>query len=128
MSDTSHYDLVIIGTGSGNSLVTPELQGDAIAIVGGGVFGGTWPQRGCIPTKMFVYAAEVATTIRDAARFGIDATLDQVRWADIRDRVFGRIDPISDGGRDYRVTGEHTEAYLGHAASWGPRARGGDHP
>ena len=115
VSDTSHYDLVIIGTGSGNSLVTPELQGRRIAIVEGGVFGGTCLNVGCIPTKMFVYAAEVATTIRDAARFGIDATLDQVRWADIRDRVFGRIDPISDGGRDYRVTGEHTEAYLGHA-------------
>lgn len=115
VSDTSHYDLVIIGTGSGNSLVTPELEGRRIAVVEDGVFGGTCLNVGCIPTKMFVYAAEVASTIRDAARFGIDATLDQVRWADIRDRIFGRIDPISDGGRDYRVEGEHTEAFLGHA-------------
>ncbi len=115
VSDTTHYDLVVIGTGSGNSLVTPELQGRRIALVEGGVFGGTCLNVGCIPTKMFVYAAEVASTVRDAARFGVDASLDQVRWADIRDRVFGRIDPISDGGRDYRVEGEDTEAYLGHA-------------
>ncbi|WP_151524335.1 mycothione reductase [Serinicoccus kebangsaanensis] len=115
MSETSHYDLVIIGSGSGNSLVTPELEGGRIAVVEEGVFGGTCLNVGCIPTKMFVYAAEVASTIRDAARFGIDATLDQVRWTDIRDRIFGRIDPISDGGRDYRVEGGQTEAFLGHA-------------
>ncbi|WP_066642832.1 mycothione reductase [Serinicoccus hydrothermalis] len=115
MSETTHYDLIIIGTGSGNSLVTPELEERRIAVVEEGVFGGTCLNVGCIPTKMFVYAAEVAGTIRDAARFGVDASLDQVRWADIRDRIFGRIDPISDGGRDYRVEGEHTDAYLGHA-------------
>ena len=40
---------------------------------------------------MFVYAAEVAQTVRDAARFGVDATLDNVRWSDIVSRVFGRI-------------------------------------
>lgn len=112
---TSHYDLVVIGTGSGNSLVTPYFADKQVAIVEGGVFGGTCLNVGCIPTKMFVYAAEVATAIRDASRYGIDATLDQVRWADIRDRVFGRIDPISEGGRSYRVNGPGTTAYLG----WG---------
>ena len=49
---------------------------------------------------MFVYAAEVAQTIRDAARFGVDATLDEVRWNDIVSRVFGRIDPTRDGRRE----------------------------
>ncbi|MFK5582340.1 MULTISPECIES: mycothione reductase [unclassified Serinicoccus] len=135
MNESTHYDLVIIGSGSGNSLVTPEMEGRRTAVVEGGVFGGTCLNVGCIPTKMFVYAAEVATTVRDAARFGVDATLDQVRWADIRDRVFGRIDPISDGGRDYRVHGPDTEAYLGHARFVGERELeveitrpGGRHP
>jgi mycothione reductase len=113
--EVTGYDLIILGSGSGNSLVTPDLEGRRTAVVERGVFGGTCLNVGCIPTKMFVYAAEVAGTVRDASRFGVDATVDRVRWADIRDRVFGRIDPISDAGRDYRVTAGHTEAYLGHA-------------
>ncbi|MDT4948038.1 MAG: mycothione reductase, partial [Pseudonocardiales bacterium] len=52
-----HYDLVIIGSGSGNSLVTPHLDDWRIALVEEGVFGGTCLNVGCIPTKMFVYPA-----------------------------------------------------------------------
>ncbi|MGO0575132.1 mycothione reductase [Ornithinimicrobium panacihumi] len=113
MSPT-HYDLIILGSGSGNSLVTPDFEQRRTAVVERGIFGGTCLNVGCIPTKMFVYAAEVADTVRTAARYGIDATLDGVRWRDVRDRIFGRIDPISEGGRDYRVEADHTEAYLGH--------------
>lgn len=115
------YDLIIIGTGSGNSLVTEDFADKKVAVIERGTFGGTCLNVGCIPTKMFVYAAEVATTIRDAARFGVDATFDGVRWPDIRDRVFGRIDPISDSGRDYRVSGPNTTAYLGQATFVGER-------
>ncbi|MGI8949783.1 MAG: mycothione reductase [Ornithinimicrobium sp.] len=116
----SHFDLVILGSGSGNSLVTPEFEGKRVAVVEQGTFGGTCLNVGCIPTKMFVYAAEVATSIREASRYGIDAMIDQVRWTDIRDRIFGRIDPISEAGRDYRLTGP-TTAYLGRARFVGPR-------
>ena len=117
----THYDLAIVGTGSGNSLVTPDFDDKTVAIVEKGVFGGTCLNVGCIPTKMFVYAAEVALGVRDAARYGVDATLDGVRWRDIRDRVFGRIDPIAEGGKDYRVNGPNTTAYLGEAHFTGPR-------
>ncbi|USQ78721.1 mycothione reductase [Ornithinimicrobium faecis] len=115
------YDLIIIGTGSGNSLVTEDFADKKVAVIERGTFGGTCLNVGCIPTKMFVYAADVATTIRESARYGVDATLDGVRWRDIRDRIFGRIDPIADGGRDYRVTGPNTTAYLGHATFVGAR-------
>ncbi|WP_018155352.1 mycothione reductase [Demetria terragena] len=120
----THYDLVIIGTGSGNSLVTPDFNDKRVAVIEKGLFGGTCLNVGCIPTKMFVYAAEVATAIRGASRYGVDASLDQVRWADIRDRVFGRIDPIAAGGKNYRVSGgdaQNTTAYLGTATFTGPR-------
>ena len=117
-----HFDLAIIGTGSGNSLVTPELEDKKVALIEGGTFGGTCLNVGCIPTKMFVYAADVALAVTTSGRFGIDATLDGVRWKDIRDRVFGRIDPISRGGQDYRVHGDNTTAFLGHARFTGPRS------
>lgn len=117
----SHFDLVVIGSGSGNSVITPDFDGKSVAIIERGTFGGTCLNVGCIPTKMFVYAAEVATHIRQAATYGVDATLDGVRWRDIRDRVFGRIDPISAGGREYRVHGDNTTAFFGSARFVGPR-------
>ena len=116
----AHFDLAIIGTGSGNSLVTPDFDGKRVAIIESGTFGGTCINVGCIPTKMYVYAADVANTITHAARYGIDATLDGVRWPDIRDRIFGRIDPISESGKGYRVNGRNTTAFLGHATFTGP--------
>ncbi len=117
-----HFDLAIIGTGSGNSLVTPDFDDRRVAIIEQGVFGGTCLNVGCIPTKMYVYAAEVADTVRHASRYGIDATLDGVRWREIRDRIFGRIDPISAGGRQYREHGRNTTTFFGHAEFLGPNS------
>ncbi|MBK1786725.1 mycothione reductase [Prauserella cavernicola] len=101
-----HYDLVIIGTGSGNSILDQRFADKKIAVVEKGVFGGTCLNVGCIPTKMFVHAADVAASPASGARLGVDATLDGVRWPEIRDRVFGRIDPIAAGGREYRTEHE----------------------
>lgn len=114
-------DLAIIGSGSGNSLVTPDFDDKQVAVIEAGTFGGTCLNVGCIPTKMFVYAAEVATSIRESARFGVDSRMEGVRWRDIRDRIFGRIDPISAGGLEYRRSGSaNTTAYLGEARFTGP--------
>jgi mycothione reductase len=117
-----HFDLVIVGSGSGNSLPDERFAEWDIALVEEGVFGGTCLNVGCIPTKMYVYAADVAREIADSARYGIDAEMHKARWADIRDRVFGRIDPISEGGRRYRA--EETPnltLYTGRGAFTGPR-------
>ena len=60
------FDLIIVGTGSGNSIPGPEFDDWDIAIVEKGVFGGTCLNVGCIPSKMLVYAADVAETIRSS--------------------------------------------------------------
>lgn len=122
---TRHLDLLVVGSGSGNSVVTPEMDAWSVAIVEGGTFGGTCLNVGCIPTKMYAYPADVADTVNGAARYGIDATLDKIRWADIRDRVFGRIDPISAGGQAWRAAGSdagNTEVLHGVARFTGERA------
>lgn len=108
------YDLAIIGSGSGNSILDERYAGKRVAICEQGTFGGTCLNVGCIPTKMFVYAAEVAQTIRDAARYGVDAHIDAVRWDDIVSRVFGRIDPIAVGGEDYRRSARNIDVYAQH--------------
>jgi mycothione reductase len=105
------YDLAIIGTGSGNSILDDRFSKKRVALCEQGVFGGTCLNVGCIPTKMFVYAAEVAATIRSASRYGVDAHVDRVRWDDIVSRVFGRIDPIAIGGEDYRRAQPNIDVY-----------------
>jgi len=119
----THFDLAIIGTGSGNTLVTPDFDGKRVAIIESGKFGGTCTNVGCIPTKMYVYAADVANTVTHAARYGIDATLDGVRWPDIRDRIFTRIDRIEASGKRHR---EHpfAERQNGIAAARRQRSHG----
>ncbi len=116
VATVTHYDLAIVGSGSGNSLIGPDSDQWQIAIIEESTFGGTCLNVGCIPTKMYVYPADIAEAIRDAGHLGIDGSVDRVRWADIRDRVFGRIDAISAGGRGYRAHGEpNTTLYEAHA-------------
>lgn len=99
------FDLIVVGSGSGNSI--PEYLGDwRIALVERDpTFGGTCLNRGCIPSKMFVLPADVAETARHGGRLGVDTSFDGVDWPAIRDRVFGRIDPIAAGGKAYRASG-----------------------
>jgi mycothione reductase len=112
----THYDLAIIGSGSGNTIVDEAFAGWRVAILERGVFGGTCLNRGCIPTKMFVYPADLAADAARGARLGVDTRFDRAHWREIRDRVFGRIDPISAAGRDWRATGSaDVTLYEGHA-------------
>jgi mycothione reductase len=104
--DVRHFDLVIIGTGSGNSILGPEFADQDVAIVEKGVFGGTCLNVGCIPTKMFVHTADIAEYATHGPRYGVDSELHGVRWADVRNRIFDRIDPIAEGGRIYRTSHE----------------------
>ncbi|RKT73063.1 mycothione reductase [Saccharothrix variisporea] len=120
--DVRHFDLVIIGTGSGNSIADERFADWDIAIVEKGVFGGTCLNVGCIPTKMFVHTADVAAAPRAGGRLGVDLSLDGVRWTDVRDRIFGRIDPISEGGRRWRAEeNANVTVYEGTARFVGPK-------
>ncbi len=101
---TEHFDLIIIGSGSGNS-IPEDLQGWRIALVERDVFGGTCLNRGCIPSKMFVLPADVAVSASNSEHLGLDTTFNGADWPAIRDRVFGLIDPIAAGGEEYRATG-----------------------
>jgi len=118
----THYDLAIIGTGSGNSIVNEDFHDKRVAVLERGTFGGTCLNVGCIPTKMFVYPADLAHNAAHAAGLGVDLHVDKVHWAEIRDRVFGRIDPISAAGRGWRLDGsENVTVYEAHARFTGLR-------
>lgn len=104
MTSTEEFDLIVVGSGSGNAI--PDFLDDwRIALVDRGPFGGTCLNRGCIPSKMLVVPADVVQSARHAGRLGLDIEVNGVDWPAIRDRVFGRIDPIADDGREFRASG-----------------------
>ncbi|MCF8588206.1 mycothione reductase [Gordonia sp. HY285] len=112
---TAQVDLAIIGAGSGNSVPDERFDATSIAIFEEGLFGGTCMNVGCIPTKMFVYAADIAAAARESGKYGVDARVEAVDWPAIVARVFGRIDPIEAGGREYRVDRcENVTVYASH--------------
>jgi len=121
------YDLVIVGAGSGNMLVSDGLGDWRVAIVEGDRFGGTCLNRGCIPSKMFVYTADVAAAVQHADRYGIKAKFSGADWPAIRDRVFGRIDPLHDGAVKYRRE-NGIDVYTSSGAFTGPSEVSGGRP
>ena len=124
MSDQT-YDLVVIGGGPGGyvaAIRAAQLGMKTACVEGRGSLGGTCLNVGCIPSKMFVYAADVVEVARHSGKLGVDLSVDSVRWGDIVDRVFGRIDPIAQGGdragpiraKDVRVVELHARPALAH--------------
>ena len=102
---TSH-DLVIVGSGSGNSIADGAFAQSSVAIIDGGTFGGTCLNVGCIPTKMFVYPGDVTSLIRDdASALGLRGDQPTADWPAIRDRIFSRVDSISAAGKEWRQAG-----------------------
>ncbi|MDN5572203.1 MAG: mycothione reductase, partial [Propionibacteriaceae bacterium] len=105
-------DLCVIGTGSGNSLIDERFADSSVAMLDDGVrFGGTCLNVGCIPTKMFVLPADYARAPHEAARIGVHLGPATADWPAIRDRIFGRIDAISDAGELYRAHGDNVTLY-----------------
>ena len=96
MTDSSGYDIVILGGGSGGyacALRAAEL-GKRVALIEKGKLGGTCLHRGCIPTKALLHAAEIADHTRDSAAFGVQATLQGIDMPGVnayKDKVVTRL-------------------------------------
>ena len=93
-----HFDLFVIGAGSGGvraARKSAEL-GAKVAIAENRFLGGTCVNVGCVPKKLFVYAAEYATHNRTATDFGwqIDASFDWQILRDNKDKEIKRLNDI----------------------------------
>ncbi len=116
-----HYDLLIIGAGSGNSVIEPQHEHWKIAIAEPGDFGGTCMNRGCIPSKMLVHAADLALSAKHANKLGVYTIFTGADCPAIRDRIFNRIDPIAEAGLTYRKKLKNTTVYRSKARFIGER-------
>ena len=104
------FDFLVIGTGSGLDVANVAAnQGQSVAVVEKGPIGGTCLNRGCIPSKLLLYHADVLETIERADEFHIDATVNDVSFSDIVREVNEEVGADSDSiRRGLRSSSQHT--------------------
>lgn len=92
------YDIIIVGSGGGSKITRPAANlGNKVAIIESGRLGGTCLNHGCIPSKMLIHPADVASIIDEAHRFELDgAGYQNVRFKDLVERVNAAVDAESD--------------------------------
>ena len=98
------YDLISIGTGSAMSIVDAMIQGNPdvkVAVIDKDEPGGICLTRGCIPSKILLYPAELVRTIERAGDFGIDVDIKTIDFGRVMERmriiIYRDIDIIRDG-------------------------------
>jgi dihydrolipoamide dehydrogenase len=91
-----NFDVVILGGGSGGyaaALRSAQL-GKKVALIEKDKLGGTCLHRGCIPTKALLHSAEVADSVKEASKYGINASFGSVDMPAVnsyRDSIVDRL-------------------------------------
>lgn len=87
------FDLIVIGSGSGLDVANAAAhRGMSVAIVESGKIGGTCLNRGCIPSKMLLHAADVAETIKKSGQFWIKTDEFSVEFSNLTSEVNDFVD------------------------------------
>ncbi|MCG6952070.1 MAG: glutathione-disulfide reductase [Betaproteobacteria bacterium] len=99
MSEGRQVDLFVIGGGSGGVRAARFAAGFGarVAIAESGRFGGTCVNVGCIPKKLFSYAAHFHDDFHDAADFGWTVGETRFDWPTLRankDREIARLNGV----------------------------------
>jgi len=116
------YDLFVIGAGSGGVRASrmAARQGARVGICEHSRVGGTCVIRGCIPKKLFTYAAHVSEEVEDAAGFGWRVPPPSFDWPRLvanKDAEIDRLNAVyigllRDAGVDlYEARGELVDAH-----------------
>jgi len=83
---SSHYDLLVLGGGSGGiaAAVRAQSYGARVAVVEDHRLGGTCVNVGCVPKKVMWYAASLAHMLDDAGDYGFDVERRGLDWGTLK--------------------------------------------
>ncbi|NHI91285.1 MAG: dihydrolipoyl dehydrogenase [Candidatus Lokiarchaeota archaeon] len=88
-----NFDLIVIGSGAGLSLVSQAIaRQKKVALIESGKIGGTCLTRGCIPSKVLVYPADIIREAQFAKNVGVNFKIDKIDWDLIGKRMWAQID------------------------------------
>lgn len=93
------YDYFVIGAGSGGtrSARIAAGHGAKVGIAEGRHFGGTCVNIGCVPKKLFTYAADYGPAFEDAKAYGWDVQKPTFNWKTLlqnKDKEINRLNKI----------------------------------
>lgn len=95
------YDLIVIGSGSGATIVDNALyRGMRVAWVDRGPLGGTCLNVGCIPSKILIFPADRVMEILEAKKLGIDARIQNIDFQAIMARMRRMVSQSREDMRD----------------------------
>lgn len=101
VTPAEQFDLIVIGGGKGGKTLAMDLakQGYKAALIERDPdrIGGTCINVACIPTKTLVQSAKVADWVRRAGAYGIEASLQRVDMAAVRERKRAVVDFMRGG-------------------------------
>jgi dihydrolipoamide dehydrogenase len=84
-----HYDLIVIGTGAGQTVASQVYSmGLKVAVIDKDPIGGTCLNRGCIPSKVWTTVADYIREAEDAAAVGVHLKVEKTDYALIRKRTW----------------------------------------
>jgi mycothione reductase len=89
------YDLIVIGSGSAMNIVDPMIRENPnmkVAVIDKDEPGGICLTRGCIPSKILLYPAELVRLIEKAREFGIATEIASIDFGQIMTRMRSLID------------------------------------
>jgi mycothione reductase len=87
------FDLVVVGSGAGLLVLQAGLKaGWQCALIESGKIGGTCLNRGCIPTKILAYPADLLREIQAARRIGLSVRDEGLDWDLLSSRLWRKID------------------------------------
>lgn len=91
------YDLFVIGAGSGGVRAArmSAQYGGRVAVAEHQALGGTCVNVGCVPKKLFVYAAEFSHAFSDSAGFGWQNAAANFHWPTLRDNKNREIERLN---------------------------------
>jgi mycothione reductase len=108
------YDLISIGTGSAMTIVEIMIQENPklrVAIIDKDEPGGICLTRGCIPSKLLLYAAELVRTIEKVKKFGINSEIKNVDFKKVMERMRNIIDRDINRIRQSLSTSKNVDYY-----------------
>ncbi len=91
------FDLFVIGGGSGGvrAARVAAQRGVRVALAEGGALGGTCVNVGCIPKKLYSYAAEYGESFHDAQGYGWSAEAPRLDWKLLKSRRAAEISRLN---------------------------------